>query len=65
MASLVQGEAIESGKIRFSGDVDQTALNDVNGYLPDFNHKNPADWLLRRSGGANDAEYINLLRKCE
>ena len=66
MASLVQlSEAIESGKIRFSGDVNQTALNDVNGGLPDFNHKNPADWLLRRSGGANNTEYISLLRKCE
>jgi len=65
MASLVQlSEAIESGKIRFSGDVNQTALNG-NGSLPDFNHKNPADWLLRRSGGTNNAEYISLLRKCE
>jgi len=64
MASLVQlSEAIESGKIRFSGDGDQP-LNDTNG-LPEFNHKNPADWLLRRSGAAGNTEYISLLRKCE
>ncbi len=61
MASLIQiSEAIETGKIRFSGDVQ----NGVNaGDLPDFNHKNPADWLHKRAG--NNTEYISLLRKCE
>jgi len=62
MASLVQEQlemAIESGRIRFSGE----PVEDATG-LPDFNHKNPADWCLRRSGSEN-AEYISLLRKCE
>jgi len=73
MASLVQlSEAIETGKLRLSGDVNPTDFTDVNGGQPDFNHKNPADWLLKRSQqldrssvGANNAEYIRLLRKCE
>jgi len=59
MASLIQmSEAIESGKIRFSADGEPMMVAG----LPDFNHKNPADWLHKR---AANTDYISLLRKCE
>lgn len=59
MASLVQlSEAIETGKIRITADVHVDGAG-----LPEFNHKNPAEWLHKRAG--NNDEYISLLRKCE
>jgi len=71
MATLVQlSEAIESGKIRFSGSnavveaaAQHAPLMAGNGSAqPAFNHKNPADWLHKRAG---NTEYLSLLRKCE
>lgn len=64
MASLIQlSEVIESGKIRISGEVTGAmGPQQPREGLPDFNHKNPAEWLHKRAG---NTEYISLLRKCE
>jgi hypothetical protein len=66
LASLIQmSEAIETGKIRFSGDPSAPPGFSSNG-VPNFNHQNPVDWLHKRGAtAAASTEYISLLRKCE
>jgi len=73
MASLIHEqmtEAIETGKIRISSD-GLSAEGAIG--LPDFDHKNLAEWLYKRNATTNNTnatlplntEYVSLLRKCE
>lgn len=58
------GEAIEAGRFRFSGD--NSHMGKAKNGMPDFNHKDAADWLHRRSATGGPQDHIaSLLRKCE